>query len=65
MRSGDWKAAAKATDFPGPPGAPVDVEGAQLAELRPGRLAGGGGELAGADALVDDEREVLLDRPGR
>ena len=42
--------------------AAIDVEDAQLAQLRPGRLAGGRDQIAGGNRLVDDEREILLDR---
>ena len=40
----------------------VDVEDADLAELPPGRLAGGGDELAGRDILGDGDGDVLADR---
>ena len=42
--------------------AAVDVEDANLAQLRPCRLARGGDEVAGRHVLVDDEREILLQR---
>ena len=64
VRSGDWNAAASAIDFfPSPTCSPaIDVEDAQLAELRPGSLAGGSDQVTGGDRLVDDEREILLHR---
>ena len=38
----------------------VEVEDAHLAQLGPGGLAGSVHEVARRDALVDDEREILL-----
>ena len=44
--------------------APVDVEGAHLAQLGPRRLVGGCDEIAGRDLLGHREGEVLPDRRG-
>src|SRR5688500_3026325 len=45
--------------------APVHVERAQLPQVRAGRLARGGDQIARDDGLVHRKREILLDRRER